>query len=289
MILVTGGTGITGSFVIEELKARGVPVRALARPQSAEVVRKMGVQVVLGDLSDRESLLRAALGVTGIIHVACTFQDSQVDIAAMEALLDAWDQGPFVFISSVDVYGYPQKIPISEEHRFAPPSDYGKGKVLCEKQLQIVAQAQGRHDWSILRPPHIWGPHPRCYGKIKRRHPEVWAGEAVVLAGATAEEAAQFGDDWIDARELAWASVECLTRPLAGAANAINNHFTWPEFFTELIRLTGSSSQIEYGGTVPQFYSQKWRYTNERLNTHLNYEPSRTWQETLAEVIALAD
>ena len=61
-------------------------------------------------------------GATGIVHTACTFTDSMVDIAAMEALIDGWrsierkvqssDTGPFspsnvpfVYFSSLDVYG----------------------------------------------------------------------------------------------------------------------------------------------------------------------------------------
>ena len=42
MILVTGGTGQTGQFVIQELRRRSRAVRVLARPQSAALVSEPG-------------------------------------------------------------------------------------------------------------------------------------------------------------------------------------------------------------------------------------------------------
>ena len=76
----------------------------------------------------------------------------------MKTLLDAWNEGPFVFISSVDVYGYPEWVPVTEDHPLdATYSDYAGGKVHCEALLRQVAGERGRDDFCILRPPHIWG------------------------------------------------------------------------------------------------------------------------------------
>lgn len=295
MILVTGGTGMAGSFVIRELQYRGQDVRVLARPVSAEIARELGTQVAIGDLAESDSVRRAAQGVAGIVHVACTFTRPTVDIAAMETLLDTWDQGAFVFISSVDVYGYAQWVPVTEDHPLNAYSDYGHGKVRCEALLWAAAQARGRDDFSILRPPHIWGPHPRCRGRLVSAR--IRDGRPVVLPGATQDEWSQFGDAWVDARELAWAAAECLTRPLGEAANTINSHFAWHEFYAELIRLIGSSSRIEHkdldaitDDEVPNrnkwFYAQTWRYSGDRLKQRLGFRPSHRWRDTLAEIVA---
>ena len=59
-ILVTGATGHTGSLIVEQLRARDVDVRALVRDQSqAALLRKRGVDAVVGDLDDVESLAPA--------------------------------------------------------------------------------------------------------------------------------------------------------------------------------------------------------------------------------------
>lgn len=34
-----------------------------------------------------------------------------------------------------------------------------------------------------------------------------------------------------------------------------------------------------------RFYTQSWRYDNTHLRSHLDYQPSRTWQQTVAEVL----
>jgi len=295
MILVTGGTGMAGSFIVRELQQRGQDVRVLARPDSAAVAQKLGADVALGDLADADSLRDAAQGMAGVVHVACTFTQPNVDIAAMETLLDAWDQGAFVFISSVDVYGHARYVPIDEDHPLDEPySGYGRGKVRCEALLREVAQARGRDDFSILRPPHIWGPHPRCRERLVNAR--VREGRPIVLPSATQDEWPQFGDAWVDARDLAWATAECLSRPLGEAANVVNSHFTWHDLCAELIRLAGSSSRIEHkeldaitADELPNkvFYAQTWRYSGQRLKQRLGFQSAYRWQDTLAEIVAM--
>jgi nucleoside-diphosphate-sugar epimerase len=297
MILVTGGTGMAGSFIVRELQSRGQAVRVLARPSAEQIARDLGVELALGDLADIDSVQRAAQGASGIVHVACTFTQPDVDIAAMQALLGQWDTGPFVFISSTDVYGYAQELPVTEAHPLDPAySSYGGGKVSCEALLQAAAAARGRQDFSILRPPHIWGPHRKCRERLVNAR--MLANQPVVLPGATPEEWMQFGDEWVDTRELAWATAECLTRPLGGAANAITSHFLWHEVYAELIRLAGSSSVIEHKALdaiteeeLPNksFYAQTWHFSGEYLEQHLGFRPAHRWQDTLAEIVSSAE
>ena len=163
MILVTGGTGQTGQFVIQELRCRGRAVRVLARPQSAAQVSEPGVEIALGDLGDRDSLCRAMAGVSGVVHTACTFSDSRIDAAAMQALLDAWRAGPFLFVSSLDVYGVVEGGPIGEEHPLSDHlGEYARGKIVCERLLSEAAARSGRSDYGMLRAPYIWAPHPKA-------------------------------------------------------------------------------------------------------------------------------
>ncbi|SDS94058.1 NmrA/HSCARG family protein [Microlunatus soli] len=71
-ILVTGATGRQGGATARALLARGVPVRALVRDPSTErarSVRAEGADLVVGDLLDRDSVVRAADGVRGVFSV----------------------------------------------------------------------------------------------------------------------------------------------------------------------------------------------------------------------------
>jgi len=166
MILVTGGTGLLGSFVVRELQGRGKAVRILARAGSAQKAEETGAQVAVGDLGDAESLRQAMQGATGVVHAASTFIQPEVDVPAMEALLDAWELGPFVYISSVDVYGFVQEVPVLESHPLNGDWPYARGKQRCEQLLQEAAKERGRSDLSILRPTHVLGPRS-TYGRAE--------------------------------------------------------------------------------------------------------------------------
>ncbi|MGA9636858.1 MAG: SDR family NAD(P)-dependent oxidoreductase, partial [Solirubrobacterales bacterium] len=76
-ILVTGGAGFIGSHVVEELVEQGCEVRVLdsldpavhgARPDYL----RDDVQLIEGDLRDREAVARAVRGVGAVSHQAGT-------------------------------------------------------------------------------------------------------------------------------------------------------------------------------------------------------------------------
>jgi nucleoside-diphosphate-sugar epimerase len=70
-VLVTGGTGHIGSYIIPELIAAGHEVTGLARSDaSASAVSALGAKVRRGDISDLDVLKAAAAESDGVIHVA---------------------------------------------------------------------------------------------------------------------------------------------------------------------------------------------------------------------------
>jgi nucleoside-diphosphate-sugar epimerase len=292
MILVTGGSGLSGSYVIRELKRRGHALRALARATSAGKMSLPGVEIAIGDLTDPDSVRRACESVTGIVHAACTFTDSRVDIAAMQALLDGWRHGPFVFFSSLDVYGLSQAPLITEDEPLDETyTDYATGKVLSERLLTEAARRQRRTDYSILRAPHIWAPHPTAYQRLIGL---IGDKDTVVLPGAIQAEWTQYRDAWIDARDLAWIVAGCLEHPIGGPVNVLAGHFAWHDLYAEIIRLTGRDCRIVHkpldqisDDEQPQrvFRAQSWRYDDRKLRDTLGFQPSHTWQQTLAETL----
>ena len=118
MIFVTGGTGLIGSFLLRELRARGLAVRALHRgvvpPNAAP-----GVEWLAGDLLDTE-VLRQAIGpdVTHVFHcaglVSYAPQDEdlllRVNVEGTAAVVDACLVRPGIrlaHVSSVAALGGP--------------------------------------------------------------------------------------------------------------------------------------------------------------------------------------
>ncbi len=80
MVLVIGATGTTGGAVVDELLARGVPVRGLTRsPERAEALRARGAEAVVGDLADPTSLIPAFRGVERF-YLATPASERQVEL-----------------------------------------------------------------------------------------------------------------------------------------------------------------------------------------------------------------
>jgi uncharacterized protein YbjT (DUF2867 family) len=85
-VLVVGATGTTGSEVLSQLRADGVAVRAVTRSgESAARLREQGIDAVVADLSDPESLPGALAGIDSV-YVA---SPASPDLAEREGALAA--------------------------------------------------------------------------------------------------------------------------------------------------------------------------------------------------------
>ena len=95
MILVTGGTGFIGPKVVHALRAEARDVRCLVRkPDRAGPLKTWGCDLVQGDVTDSDSLRRAAEGCDAVVHlvsiIAGTTSDFQrVMTAGTQSLVAA--------------------------------------------------------------------------------------------------------------------------------------------------------------------------------------------------------
>jgi NAD(P)H dehydrogenase (quinone) len=71
MVLVTGAAGKTGRHVIQELAGRGARVRALVHHREhIERVEELGaIEVIHGDMSDRQTMDQAVEGIRAVYHI----------------------------------------------------------------------------------------------------------------------------------------------------------------------------------------------------------------------------
>jgi uncharacterized protein YbjT (DUF2867 family) len=78
MILVTGGTGFVGSNLVRRLRNDDIAVRALVRdPGRGQALKDIAVDIVEGDVSNRESLDKAAHGCDRVVHLVGIIQETQ--------------------------------------------------------------------------------------------------------------------------------------------------------------------------------------------------------------------
>jgi len=210
-VLVTGGTGLVGSHIIERLVRRGDQVVAPVRSERGRaLVESLGAQSALGAVED-ERTWDLAEDVGAIVHAAAIVVQSApweryraVNVDSVRMAVDAAARvgARLVHISSVAVYGRGVDLApgetISEDLPFRPIADadfYARSKRLAEETLWDAARQRGVSAVA-LRPCVIYGERERIFmARVMRvlrtgLVPVVGSGDnhlSVVYAGNVAE------------------------------------------------------------------------------------------------------
>jgi GDP-4-dehydro-6-deoxy-D-mannose reductase len=235
-VLITGITGFSGSHLAEHLVARGDEVHGLAHeppphPFLAAIAGR--VRMHAGDLTVlvevREALRRARPDV--VIHLAgqavptLAARDPlgavRVNIMGTATLIAALADHPgarIVAASSAQVYGAPDRSPVTEDAPTRPDSVYAATKVAAEALLGELA-TRGTNGVTILRPANQLGPrqHPDLAASAFAKQiaaAEAGQAEPVVRHGGLAAER-----DFIDVRDMAKAYAAALDLETSGTYN----------------------------------------------------------------------
>ncbi|NHJ01044.1 MAG: NAD(P)-dependent oxidoreductase [Candidatus Heimdallarchaeota archaeon] len=173
VLLVTGGTGLVGSFLVEILAKdeNYQGSRVIVRNQESEQsIRNYGLIPVYADLNNLDTLKTAIKDVDGVLNVASLASDTvgwndlfRVNVEGMKNLVTACMKGnndPYMaHVSSTGVYGhYIPKYPIDESYKFNPTSIYQKSKYLQEQVIWEAHHQEGWDNFGILRSPSVVGP-----------------------------------------------------------------------------------------------------------------------------------
>ena len=175
-ILVTGGTGFVGSFVVEALLRKGYRVTALVRDihhlKWLDGVEE--VEYIEGDLNHIPDLPE---GITRVVHLAGVTKESSRD-AFMEGNVQTTSSllarlrnsglkpERFLFISSQAACGPSLgSSPRVEDDISSPLTWYGESKLLAE---QLVREAEEWCPVTIIRPPTVYGPRDRDVYQVFR-------------------------------------------------------------------------------------------------------------------------
>jgi uncharacterized protein YbjT (DUF2867 family) len=79
-VLVTGGTGFIGPYVVHALRARDEHVRALVRnPSRATKLTAWGVELATGAVNDVTAVRAACEGIDTVVHLVSIIKGSQAD------------------------------------------------------------------------------------------------------------------------------------------------------------------------------------------------------------------
>ena len=250
MNLVTGATGLLGSHIVEQLRKRGMPVRALVRPGSDRTwLQTQGVEFADGDITDPGSLRRACAGVDVVYHSAAKVGDwgpweefQRITIDGTRNVVEAAVAAKvrrLVHISSISCYGYHTKDGTVDEtfelgYKLYKWAYYSRSKIAAER-IAWEAHNAGRIELTVIRPAGIYGERDRT--TIARLYRMIKAGQAKILAR---------GDNRLNvvyAGNIAEAAVEAAGRAdCSGQAFNCSNdgEITQQQYFDLLARAIGA-------------------------------------------------
>ncbi|WP_406180190.1 SDR family NAD(P)-dependent oxidoreductase [Streptomyces sp. NBC_01006] len=224
-ILVTGGAGTIGSHVVDLLVDNGarevVVLDNFVRGRAANLARalKSGtVDVVEGDIRDRETVRKATEGAELVFHLAAIriTQCAEEPRLANEVLVDgtfnvleaavAAGVGKVVASSSASVYGLAETFPTTERHHpYNNDTFYGAAKAFNEGMLRSFHAMYGL-DYVALRYFNVYGPRMDIHGLytevLIRWMERITAGEPPLILGDGTQTM-----DFADVRDIARANL----------------------------------------------------------------------------------
>jgi nucleoside-diphosphate-sugar epimerase len=302
--LVTGGAGYVGSLVVDELLARGAPVRVLdtllhgSVPSLLGAWGRPGFEFVRGDVRDPQIRRAALAGVDSVVHLAAIVGDpacarrpelaQEVNLDATRALLADCERlgvRRMVFASTCSNYGkMPGGVLATEEFELRPVSLYARTKVAAE--LDVLARGRNGLETCCLRFATVYGSSPRMRFDLTVNEftRDLVLGEELVVFGE------QFWRPYVHVRDAARAVGAVLEAPRDAVDGEVFNVGSTEENYRKLDivellqrRLPDARVRYVHKDEDPRDY----RVAFEKIDVALGYRPRYTVGDGIDEVMAL--
>jgi UDP-glucose 4-epimerase len=274
-ILVTGGAGYIGSFMVRELQTKGfdpVIVDNLSQGHKESVKDFRLEQIDLVSQKENLDRLLSSEKFEGVIHMASFIQmgESYKDpakyyrnnVIGFMNLMDSVKEhgvGSVILSSTAGVYGNPVKVPIAETDPKNPLNPYGETKYIMERMLEDYDTAYGIKFVSIR---YFNAAGASLDGVIGEDHPEeshlIPNIIKTVLSGTEFE---LFGDnydtpdgtcirDYVHVLDLVENHSKALEKLLSGSGSSIYNAgmgkgYSNKEVISEVESVTGQKVSIK--------------------------------------------
>lgn len=266
-ILITGGAGLVGSHIADQLVQQGATevivldnfVRG-RRENLNWAIANGSVTIIEGDIRDQKLLTQVMLGVDLVFHQAAIriTQCAEEPRLALEVLVD----GTFnvleaavkarvkkiVAASSASVYGMAEEFPTTEHHHpYNNRTLYGAAKTFNEGLLRSFYEMYGL-DYVALRYFNIYGPRMDIHGVytevLIRWMERIASGKPPLIFGDGKQTM-----DFVDIEDIARGNI------LAAQADVTNEVFnigsgvetSLNELAESLLKVMESDLKLEYG------------------------------------------
>lgn len=217
-VLVTGAGGFIGSHLVERLVELGAEVRGLVEYNSLgswgwldDSHVRDELDVVLGDVRDRDSVRSAAEGAEVVFHLAAliaipysyeaphSYVQTNV-VGTTNVLQAARDAGVALVVhtSTSEVYGSARYVPIDEDHPLHGQSPYAASKIGADKIAEAFHLSYGL-PVATLRPFNTYGPRQSSRAVIPTVITQLLGGGTVALGNLSPTRDFTYVADTVDA------------------------------------------------------------------------------------------
>ena len=173
-ILVTGGAGFIGSEVVSQLIKKNAMVTVIDNfsfGKKQYLPKKNNLKIIEGDITDEKVVSRAVKDQEFVIHLAALpfipdsfhYPANFFNVNAIGTVNLLWKSiqsktvTRFIHISTSEVYGTAQHVPMDENHPTAPHSTYAVSK-LAGDRVAFTLHKENGFPVVIIRPFNSYGP-----------------------------------------------------------------------------------------------------------------------------------
>ena len=216
-VLVTGAGGFIGSHLAERLVEDGAQVRAMvhynalgSRGWLEQSPLAADMEVVAGDICDRDSVVRAVAGTEVVFHLAALIAipySYQAPASYLRANVEGtmnvlqaareYAVGRVVHTSTSEVYGTAQRVPIDESHPLQGQSPYSASKIGADKMAEAFFLSFNVPVVTV-RPFNTFGPRQSTRAVIPTIITQCLSGEVVRLGSLTPTRDLNFVSNTVD-------------------------------------------------------------------------------------------
>jgi dihydroflavonol-4-reductase len=253
-VVVTGAAGHIGANLVRSLLAKGIRPRVLVHKRK-EALEGLDVEVVAGEMGDRDSLDRAFAGAEIVYHLAGFISLDDRETARMRAtnvdgvrnLVEACLKAKvrrLVHFSSIHALStLPKEQTVDEERSLVtnegvPPYDRSK----ADGEREIHAGVARGLDAVVVNPTGVIGPTdfgPSHMGELLL---DMWHGRLPALVDG--------GFNWVDVRDVSAGAIAAAERGVRGQRYLLAGHRA---MITEVAAIVRAE-----GGRPPRFVSPMW-------------------------------
>jgi len=299
-ILVTGGAGLIGSYIVDLLIPEN-PKEIIVFDKNASGFMEnsspnLDYKAVIlqeGDITLSHDVKKALNGIDFIFHTASLLTKESanqsraaydVNIGGTYNLLEGSVTAgvkKLIYSSSISIYGDPVVAPATENHPLNAISMYGAGKVACESLLRVFKNQWGLNSVALRYAP-VYGPRQTERTNIAQYIAESFDRIAKGLPPIIYGDGSQLYD-YIYVEDAARANIVALKSSVSGESfNIATGVSTSVADVVRMIgEITGTSLEAEYAPQGERFSAKNLFFDVSKAEKMLGYKAAVSMSEGL--------